>query len=115
MNTSSTAALSPRQGLVWYNGSKGAVNTITKGMAVELAADNIRVNAICPVAGKTQMLAAFAGGEVTPEKRKMFLNTIPLGRLSKPIDIANAALFLASDEASMVTGVCMEVDGGRCI
>ncbi len=82
VNTSSTAALSPRQGLVWYNGSKGAVNTITKGMAVELAADNIRVNAICPVAGETQMLAAFAGGEVTPEKREMFLNTIPLGRLS---------------------------------
>ena len=115
VNTSSTAALSPRQGLVWYNGSKGAVNTITKGMAVELAADNIRVNAICPVAGETQMLAAFAGGEVTPEKREIFLNTIPLGRLSKPLDIANAALFLASDEASMITGVCMEVDGGRCI
>ena len=115
VNTSSTAALSPRQGLVWYNGSKGAVNTITKGMAVELAADNIRVNAICPVAGETQMLAAVAGGEGTPEKREMFLNTIPLGRLSKPLDIANAALFLASDEASMITGVCMEVDGGRCI
>ncbi len=115
VNTSSTAALSPRQGLVWYNGSKGAVNTITKGTAVELAADNIRVNAICPVAGETQMLAAFAGGEVTPEKREMFLNTIPLGRLSKPLDIANAALFLASDEASMFTGVCMEVDGGGCI
>ena len=91
------------------------MNTITKGMAVELGADNIRVNAICPVAGETQMLAAFAGGEVTPEKREMFLNTIPLGRLSKPLDIANAALFLASDEASMITGVCMEVDGGRCI
>ncbi|MCS5604564.1 MAG: glucose 1-dehydrogenase [Alphaproteobacteria bacterium] len=115
VNTSSTAALSPRQGLVWYNGSKGAVNTITKGTAVELAADNIRINAICPVAGETQMLAAFAGGEVTPEKREVFLNTIPLGRLSKPLDIANAALFLASDEASMITGVCMEVDGGRCI
>ena len=115
VNTSSTAALSPRQGLVWYNGSKGAMNTITKVMAVELAANNIRVNAICPVAGETQMLAAFAGGEVTPEKREMFLNTIPLGRLSKPLDIANAALFLASDEASMITGVCMEVDGGRCI
>ena len=115
VNTSSTAALSPRQGLVWYNGSKGAVNTITKGMAVELAADNIRVNAICPIAGKTQMLAAFADGEVTPEKWEMFLNAIPLGRLSKPLDIANAALFLASDEASMITGVCMEVDGGRCI
>ncbi len=115
INTSSTAALSPRPGLVWYNGSKGAVNTITKGMAIELAPDQIRVNAICPVAGETQMLAEFAGGEVTPEKREMFLKSIPLGRFSQPLDIANAALFLASDEASMITGVCMEVDGGRCI
>ena len=115
VNTSSTAALSPRAGLVWYNGSKGAVNNITKGMAIELAADKIRVNAVCPVAGETQMLAEFAGGEVTPEKREMFLNTIPLGRFSQPLDIANAALFLASDEASMITGICMEVDGGRCI
>ncbi|MFP6695934.1 MAG: glucose 1-dehydrogenase [Alphaproteobacteria bacterium] len=115
VNTSSTAALSPRAGLVWYNASKGAVNTITKGMAIELASDNIRVNAICPVAGETQMLAEFAGGEVTPEMRQMFLNSIPLGRFSQPLDIANAALFLASDEAAMITGVCMEVDGGRCI
>ncbi|MFP6774127.1 MAG: glucose 1-dehydrogenase [Alphaproteobacteria bacterium] len=115
VNTSSTAALSPRAGLVWYNASKGAVNTITKGMAIELAGDNIRVNAICPVAGETQMLAEFAGGEVTPEIRQMFLNSIPLGRFSQPLDIANAALFLASDEAAMITGVCMEVDGGRCI
>jgi|MGYP001312255347 3-oxoacyl-[acyl-carrier protein] reductase len=115
VNTSSTAALSPRAGLVWYNGSKGAVNNITKGMAIELAGDNIRVNAICPVAGETQMLAEFAGGEITPEKREMFLKSIPLGRFSQPLDIANAALFLASDEAAMITGVCMEVDGGRCI
>ena len=115
VNTSSTAALSPRAGLVWYNGSKGAVNNFTKGMAIELAKDKIRVNAICPVAGETQMLAEFAGGEVTPEKRDMFLSTIPLGRFSQPLDIANAALFLASDEAAMITGVCMEVDGGRCI
>jgi 3-oxoacyl-[acyl-carrier protein] reductase len=115
VNTSSTAALSPRAGLVWYNASKGAVNTITKGMAIELASDNIRVNAICPVAGETQMLAEFAGGEVTPEMRQMFLNSIPLGRFSQPLDIANAALFLASEEAAMITGVCMEVDGGRCI
>ncbi|MBT4042246.1 MAG: SDR family oxidoreductase, partial [Rhodospirillaceae bacterium] len=91
------------------------VNNITKGMAIELAKDKIRVNAICPVAGETQMLAEFAGGEVTPEKRDMFLSTIPLGRFSQPLDIANAALFLASDEAAMITGVCMEVDGGRCI
>jgi 3-oxoacyl-[acyl-carrier protein] reductase len=115
VNTSSTAALSPRPGLVWYNGSKGAVNNITKGMAIELAPDQIRVNAVCPVAGETQMLAEFAGGEMTPEKRDMFLKSIPLGRFSQPLDIANAALFLASDEASMITGVCMEVDGGRCI
>ncbi len=115
VNTSSTAALSPRAGLVWYNASKGAVNTITKGMAIELASDNIRVNAICPVAGETQMLAEFAGGDLTEEKRKLFLDTIPLGRFSQPLDIANAALFLASDEAAMITGICMEVDGGRCI
>jgi 3-oxoacyl-[acyl-carrier protein] reductase len=115
VNTSSTAAISPRAGLIWYNGSKGAVNTITKGMAIELAGDNIRVNAICPVAGETQMLAEFAGGEMTEEKRKMFLASIPLGRFSQPLDIANAALFLASDEAAMITGICMEVDGGRCI
>ena len=115
VNTSSTAALSPRAGLVWYNASKGAVNTITKGMAIELASDNIRVNAICPVAGETQMLAEFAGGEVTPKMRQMFLNSIPLGRFSQPLDIANTALFLASDEAAMITGVCLEVDGGRCI
>ncbi|MDP6872982.1 MAG: glucose 1-dehydrogenase [Alphaproteobacteria bacterium] len=115
VNTSSTAALSPRAGLVWYNGSKGAVNNITKGMAIELAKDKIRVNAVCPVAGETQMLAEFAGGEMTDEKREMFLNTIPLGRFSQPLDIANATLFLASDEAAMITGVCMEVDGGRCI
>ncbi|MDP6346573.1 MAG: SDR family oxidoreductase, partial [Alphaproteobacteria bacterium] len=115
VNTSSTAAISPRAGLVWYNGSKGAVNTITKGMAMELAPDRIRVNAVCPVAGETQMLAEFAGGEVTEEKRQMFLNTIPLGRFSQPLDIANATLFLASDEADLLTGVCLEVDGGRCI
>jgi len=91
------------------------VNTITKGTAVELVADNIRLNAICPVAGETQMLTAFAGGEVTPEQREMFLNTISLGRLSEPLNIANAALFLASDEASLITGVYMEVNGGGCI
>jgi len=115
INTSSTAALSPRPGLVWYNGSKGAVNTITKAMAVELAVDRIRVNAICPVAGETQMLGEFMGGQVTPEMREKFLGTVPLGRFSQPRDIANAALYLASDEADFITGVCLEVDGGRCI
>jgi len=115
VNTSSTAALSPRPGLTWYNGSKGAVNTITKAMAVELAPENIRVNAICPVAGETQMLGEFMGGQVTPDMREKFLGTVPLGRFSQPRDIANAALYLASDEADFITGVCLEVDGGRCV
>ncbi|HZD24809.1 MAG TPA: SDR family oxidoreductase [Alphaproteobacteria bacterium] len=115
VNTSSTAALSPRPGLVWYNGSKGAVNTITKAMAIELAPEKIRVNALCPVAGETQMLGEFMGGQVTPEMRAKFLATVPLGRFSQPRDLANAALYLASDEADFITGVCLEVDGGRCI
>ncbi len=84
-------------------------------MTIELAADQIRVNAVCPVPGETQMLAEFAGGEVTPEKRELFLKSIPLGRFSQALNIANAALFLASDEASMITGICSEVGGGRCI
>ncbi len=115
VNVSSTAGISPRAGLTWYNGSKGAVNTITKSMAVELAPDQIRVNAICPVAGDTPLLATFMGKPDTPEARAPFLATIPLGRLSTPEDIANAALYLASDEASLLTGVLLEVDGGRCI
>ncbi len=115
VNISSTAGLSPRAGLTWYNGSKGAVNTITKSMAVELAPDRIRVNAICPVAGDTPLLATFMGKPDTPENRAPFLATIPLGRLSTPADVAAAALYLASDEASMLTGVLLEVDGGRCI
>ncbi|MCH8999406.1 MAG: glucose 1-dehydrogenase [Proteobacteria bacterium] len=115
VNISSTAGLSPRAGLTWYNGSKGAVNTITKSMAVELAPDRIRVNAVCPVAGDTPLLATFMGKPDTPENRAPFLATIPLGRLSTPDDIAAAALYLASDEASMLTGVLLQVDGGRCI
>ena len=115
INTSSTAAISPRPGLVWYNGSKGAVDTITKAMAIELAGDRIRVNAVNPVAGDTQMLGQFMGGQVTPEMREKFIASIPLGRFSLPLDIANAALFLASDEAQMLTGVCLPVDGGRTI
>jgi 3-oxoacyl-[acyl-carrier protein] reductase len=91
------------------------VITITKSMAVELAPDKIRVNAINPVAGDTPLLAQFLPGEDTPEIRQKFINTIPLGRLSQPLDIARAALFLVSDEAEFITGVCLEVDGGRCI
>ena len=115
INTASTAAVRPRPGLTWYNGSKGAVTTLTKSMAVELAPDHIRVNALNPVAGETAMLKEFMGGTETPEGHHRFISTIPLGRLSTPRDIANAALFLASDEAAFLTGVCMEVDGGRCI
>ena len=115
INTSSTAGLRPRPGLTWYNASKGAVNTLTKSMAVELAPDKIRVNAICPVIGETGMLETFMGMPDTPENRATFEATIPLGRFSKPADIAAAALYLASDEAAMVTGLTMEVDGGRCI
>jgi 3-oxoacyl-[acyl-carrier protein] reductase len=115
IHTASTAAISPRPGLVWYNGSKGAVNTITQSMAIELAPDRIRVNAVCPVAGETQMLGAFLGGEVTPEMHAKFMSTVPLGRLSQPADIANAVLFLASEDAEFLTGVCLPVDGGRTI
>ena len=115
LNTSSTAALSPRPGLTWYNGSKGAVNTLTKSMAVELAPDNIRVNAICPVIGETGLLETFMGKPDTPENRAPFVAGIPLGRMSRPIDVARAALYLVSDEAEFVTGVTLEVDGGRCI
>lgn len=115
LNIASTAGVRPRPGLTWYNGTKGAVITITKSMAVELAPDKIRVNAINPVAGDTPLLKQFLPGEDTPEIRQKFVDTIPLGRLSQPLDIARAALFLVSDEAEFITGVCMEVDGGRCI
>ena len=115
LNIASTAGVRPRPNLVWYNGTKGAVITITKAMAVELAPSKIRVNAINPVAGETPLLAEFMGGVDTPEMRAKFAAVIPLGRLSKPSDIANAALYLCSDEADFITGVCMEVDGGRCI
>jgi 3-oxoacyl-[acyl-carrier protein] reductase len=114
LNTASTAGLRPRPGLTWYNASKGAVITMTKSMAAELAPDRIRVNCLCPVAGETAMLDDFMGG-ATPENRAKFQKTIPLGRLSRPEDIANAALYLASDEANFITGVALEVDGGRCI
>lgn len=114
LNIGSTAGIRPRPGLTWYNASKGAVNLMSKAMAVELAPDRIRVNAIAPVAGETPLLATFMG-EDTPEKRAAFRATIPWGRLSTAQDIANAALFLCSDEAEMVTGEVLQVDGGRCI
>ncbi len=113
-NIGSTAGIRPRPGLTWYNASKGAVNLMSKSLAVELAPDKIRVVAIAPVAGETPLLATFMG-EDTPEKRAQFRASIPLGRLSTPQDIANACLFVCSDEAAMVTGAVLEVDGGRCI
>ncbi|MEM9344192.1 MAG: SDR family oxidoreductase [Pseudomonadota bacterium] len=114
LNVASTAGLSPRPNLNWYNASKGWMITATKAMAVELAPSGVRVNAIAPVAGETPLLKSFMG-EDTPETRAKFLSTIPLDRFSTPEDMGHAALFLCSDEASMVTGVVMEVDGGRCI
>ncbi|MFK5979180.1 MAG: glucose 1-dehydrogenase [Rhizobiaceae bacterium] len=115
INIASIGALRPRPGLVWYNGSKGAALNLTKGMAVELAPDNIRVNAICPVLAETGLLEAFMGVEDTPENRTAFLATIPLGRLGRPSDVAGAALYLCSDDAEFITGVALEVDGGRGI
>ena len=114
LNVASTAGLSPRPRLSWYNASKGWMITATKTMAVELAPDGIRVNALCPVAGETPLLSSFMG-EDTPEMRAKFLSTIPLGRFSTPQDMGEAAGFLCSDAASMITGVALEVDGGRCI
>ena len=114
LNMASTAGVSPRPRLGWYNASKGWVITATRANAVELAPFGIRVNALNPVAGETPLLKSFMG-EDTPEMRAKFLSTIPLGRFSTPEDLGNAACFLCSDEASMITGVCMEVDGGRCI
>ena len=114
LNIASTAGVSPRPRLCWYNASKGWVITATRASAVELAPAGIRVNALNPVAGETPLLATFMG-EDTPEMRAKFLSTIPIGRFSTPEDLGNAACFLCSDEASMITGVAMEVDGGRCI
>ena len=115
VNISSTAGLRPRPGLVWYNGTKGAVNTITQCLAAELAPDNIRVNAVCPVMGATGLIEQFMGMADTPENRARFLAGIPLGRLSTPADIANACLWLAEESSSFITGVLLPVDGGRCV
>lgn len=114
LTTASTAGFRPRPGLTWYNASKGWAIAATKSMAVELAPKNIRVNCLCPVAADTPMLAKFIG-EDTPERRERFVSTIPLGRLSTPLDIANAALWLVSEEAGFVTGVALEVDGGSSL
>jgi 3-oxoacyl-[acyl-carrier protein] reductase len=115
VNIGSTAGIRPRPGLTWYNSSKGAVNLMSKSLAVDLAPDRIRVNAICPVIGATALLESFMGVPDTPENRARFIGSIPLGRMSTPRDIANAALWLASDEAEFITGVELPVDGGRCI
>ena len=115
INIGSTAGIRPRPGLTWYNASKAAVNLLSKSMAVELAPDKVRVCAIAPVIGNTALLETFMGVPDTPENRAKFISTIPLGRMSEPEDIANAALYLASDEASLVSGVVLEVDGARCV
>ncbi|VVE70243.1 3-ketoacyl-ACP reductase [Pandoraea captiosa] len=115
INIASTAGVRPRPGLVWYNGSKGAVITASKAMAAEFGPRNIRVNCVNPVIGDTGLTAEFMGVPNTPENRAKFLAGIPLGRFSTAQDIANACLYLASDDAAFITGVCLEVDGGRCI
>jgi 3-oxoacyl-[acyl-carrier protein] reductase len=114
ISISSTAGLRPRPGLSWYNATKGAVNVATLSMAQELARDNIRVNAICPVLGQTGLTAEFMGGNASPEVTERFLATIPLGRMSQPADIANACVWLAEDRSAFITGVLLPVDGGRC-
>jgi 3-oxoacyl-[acyl-carrier protein] reductase len=116
INIASTAGLRPRPGLTWYNGSKGAVITTSKSLAAELGPDNIRVNCINPVFNPdTGLSAEFAGGPLDEVRRARFLSSIPLGRFSTALDVANAALYLASDEASFISGVCIEVDGARCV
>ncbi|MCA0424235.1 MAG: SDR family oxidoreductase [Proteobacteria bacterium] len=115
INIGSTAGIRPRPGLTWYNSTKGAVNLMSRSLAVELAPDNIRVNCVAPVMGATALLGQFMGVPDTPENRAKFVSTIPMGRMSTPRDIANACLYLASDEADFITGVVLEVDGGRTI
>lgn len=115
LNIGSTAGIRPRPGLTWYNSTKGAVNLLSRSMAAELAPDGIRVNCVAPVMGATGLLEQFMGVPDTPENRARFVATIPLGRMSTPVDVANACLYLASDEAEFITGVVLEVDGGRTI
>ena len=115
VNIASTAAVRPRPGLTWYNGSKGAVVLTSKSMAAELAADKIRVNCVNPVLGTTALMEEFMGVPDSPENRRKFTATIPMGRFSTPEDVAGACLYLASDDAGFITGVSIEVDGGRCI
>jgi 3-oxoacyl-[acyl-carrier protein] reductase len=115
LNVGSVAGIRPRPGLTWYNGSKGAVNMLSKSLAVELAPDNIRVNAICPVMGATALLENFMGVPDTPENRARFISSIPLGRLCEPDDVAQVAVFLAGDGAAYLTGLEVPVDGGRTI
>lgn len=115
VNVGSTAGVRPRPGLTWYNGTKGAVNLLSKSMAVELAPDRIRVNCIAPVMGETALLESFMGIPDTPENRARFIATIPLGRMSRPDDIAKSCVYLASDDAEFITGVVLPVDGGRTI
>ena len=115
INIGSTGGIRPRPGLAWYNATKGAVNLVSKALAAELAGHNIRVNCVAPVIGATGLLEAFMGMPDTPENRAKFLSTIPLGRMSKPEDIAAACLYFASDEAAFVTGAVLPVDGGRTV
>jgi len=116
VNIASTAGVRPRPGLTVYNGSKGAVIVMSKSMAAEFGPDRIRVNCVNPVfSPETSLSAEFAGGALTDEAKKRFLPTIPLGRFSTPLDVANACLYLASDDAAFVSGVCIEVDGARCV
>jgi 3-oxoacyl-[acyl-carrier protein] reductase len=115
LNVGSTAGIRPRPGLTWYNGSKGAVNLMSKSLAVELGPDRIRVNAICPVMGETALLESFMGVPDTPENRARFIATIPMGRLARPLDVAKAAVYLASDDAEFISGVEFPVDGGRTV
>jgi 3-oxoacyl-[acyl-carrier protein] reductase len=115
LNIGSTAGIRPRPGLSWYNASKGAVNVLSKSMAVELAPEQIRVNAICPVMGVTGLFERFMGAPDTPENRAKFVSTIPIGRFSTPADVAAAAVFLATDAAAFITGVEFPVDGGRTV
>jgi 3-oxoacyl-[acyl-carrier protein] reductase len=115
INIGSTGGIRPRPGLTWYNATKGAVNLVSKSLAVELAPDKIRVNCIAPVMGETGLLEAFMGKEDTPENREKFVATVPLGRLSKPSDIATACVYLADDESAFLTGVVLPIDGGRTV